>query len=474
MIGWRFTSWAAAALAFGPISLAPQTARADDLRAHATLGGAHAVGAPQYREFGVGGAASASLELPFGAAFGLEGKLGGIVLADGAPPRDPSVAKRSAGTALLGTIGLRARPFTAVAGPWASVGLGGAQTGNRTRFALDAAIGWDFRATREGRIDIGPFVGFNDIVQADDALRPNDAYVVSLGVHVALGVKPKPKPSSDRDKDGIFDAADACPDVPGIATSDPKTNGCPRADRDHDAIYDDEDACPDVPGIRTADPKTNGCPRGDRDRDMITDDEDACPDVAGITTGDPKTNGCPRADRDQDGVVDEDDACPDVPGVPSSDPKTNGCPPATERVRVEQDRILFDDVILYDLDSPRVKHASWGIIQKLAEFINATPEIHEVSIEGHADATGTAEHNLRLSRERAENVKRLLVKFGVDADRIKAEAYGRSHLKVQTTHAEAQNRRVELWITRTRSGEVSPGSPAPAPAPAPSAPPEGR
>jgi hypothetical protein len=34
---------------------------------------------------------------------------------------------------------------------------------------------------------------------------------------------------SDRDKDGISDSKDACPDVPGVKTSDPHTNGCPAA-----------------------------------------------------------------------------------------------------------------------------------------------------------------------------------------------------------------------------------------------------
>ena len=42
---------------------------------------------------------------------------------------------------------------------------------------------------------------------------------------------------------------DACPDVPGVKTDDPKTNGCP-PDRDHDGIPDSEDACPDTPGVR--------------------------------------------------------------------------------------------------------------------------------------------------------------------------------------------------------------------------------
>jgi OmpA-OmpF porin, OOP family len=33
-------------------------------------------------------------------------------------------------------------------------------------------------------------------------------------------------------------------------------------DRDHDGVTDSKDACPDVAGIKTKDPKTNGCPAG--------------------------------------------------------------------------------------------------------------------------------------------------------------------------------------------------------------------
>ncbi len=400
------------------------TARADELRAHVTAGAAHAIVDPQAGEFGWGGAASASLELPLSRAIGVEGKAGGVVLSQGDPPADPSLARQGTGTAFLVTGGLRVRPFTSVAGPWISLGAGLAQTGSRPRPGFDAALGWDFRLSRSSRWDLGPYVGATQIVQPNDSFRPEDARVLSFGIHLGLGV-PEKRPAQE-------------PVAP------------PRGDRDQDGVFDDEDACPDVAGIRTSDPKTNGCPRGDRDQDGVFDDEDACPDVAGIRTSDPKTNGCPRSDRDQDGVFDDEDACPDVPGVRSQDPKANGCPPPAESVRVEQDRILLDDVILFDLDSPRVRHASWGIIKKLAEFMNDNPNILEIIIEGHADATGTEQHNMVLSRERAESVRRLLVKYGVDPERIKAEAFGRSRLKVETNRAEAKNRRVEFWVTRTR------------------------
>ena len=59
-----------------------------------------------------------------------------------------------------------------------------------------------------------------------------------------------PAPSGDRDGDGVPDARDRCPDVPGPVALD----GCP--DRDRDEIPDLEDECPDQPGP----PTHAGCP----------------------------------------------------------------------------------------------------------------------------------------------------------------------------------------------------------------------
>ena len=242
-------------------------ARADELRAHATAGVAHAVVDPQEREFGWGGAGSAALELPLSRAIGVEGKASGIVLSQGGPPADVALARQGTGTAFLFTAGFRVRPFTRVAGPWISLGGGLAQTGSRPRPGLDAALGWDFRVSRSSRWDVGPYVGATQIVQSNDAIRPEDARVISFGIHLGLGVADKqpvreapPPPRADRDGDGVFDDEDACPDVPGVRTDDPKTNGCPRSDRDGDGVFDDEDACPDIPGVRSEDPRANGCP----------------------------------------------------------------------------------------------------------------------------------------------------------------------------------------------------------------------
>jgi len=71
-----------------------------------------------------------------------------------------------------------------------------------------------------------------------------------------------PEQKKDRDHDGIPDAEDACPDVAGVHSDDPRKNGCPaEADRDGDGIPDAQDACPDVKGVADPDPRKNGCPR---------------------------------------------------------------------------------------------------------------------------------------------------------------------------------------------------------------------
>jgi outer membrane protein OmpA-like peptidoglycan-associated protein len=147
-------------------------------------------------------------------------------------------------------------------------------------------------------------------------------------------------------------------------------------------------------------------------------------------------------------------------------------------VRVVEDHIQYDDVIQFDTDSPHVHHASWPIVQKLAKFIVANPDIQKVDISGHADERGTAEHNLRLSRFRAEAVKYLLVKFGVDPSRLTTIGYGYARPRA-TGHTEKdwqENRRVEFIITEVRNAkggtttlpQTAPqDAPQPAPVPSP-------
>jgi outer membrane protein OmpA-like peptidoglycan-associated protein len=102
--------------------------------------------------------------------------------------------------------------------------------------------------------------------------------------------------------------------------------------------------------------------------------------------------------------------------------------------------------ILFDTDSDRIKPESAASMKSIAFGLQANPEL-KVLIEGHTDSTGNAEHNLDLSKRRAEAVKAVLVsEFQVDAARLGAAGLGATKPIAQndTPQGRAQNRRVEL------------------------------
>jgi outer membrane protein OmpA-like peptidoglycan-associated protein len=251
-------------------------------------------------------------------------------------------------------------------------------------------------------------------------------------------------PLTDRDHDGVPDVLDACPDVPGVKTDDPRTNGCP-PDRDHDGVPDSEDACPDVPGVKMDNKATNGC-MPDSDHDGIPDGEDACPDVPGVKTDDPKTNGCPDVDHDQDGIPNAEDACPDVKGPRDPDPKRNGCPAAY----VQDDMIKTLDGIHFSkagallYTEPETKAG----LDALLSFLEHHPEIKHVRIEGHTDNQGDANANRALSAKKAAALVDWLVKRRIAPDRVRSMGVGGdSPIADNTTEAGRKaNDRLEIHV----------------------------
>jgi len=228
----------------------------------------------------------------------------------------------------------------------------------------------------------------------------------------------------------------------------------PPSDRDHDGVLDDDDACPDVSGVKTDDPSTNGCPLPppDRDHDGIIDSEDACPDVPGVKTDDPLTNGCPPPppDRDADKIIDSEDACPDAKGSKNEDPKKNGCP----EVRVESGQIKIIEQVKFKTDSAVILPESETILSAIKQILEDHPEITALSIEGHTDGRGQKQHNRILSRNRAAAVVTWLTKHGIAKERLSSKGFGPDQPidTNDTDEGRQNNRRVELHIVE--SGET--------------------
>jgi outer membrane protein OmpA-like peptidoglycan-associated protein len=73
---------------------------------------------------------------------------------------------------------------------------------------------------------------------------------------------------------------------------------------------------------------------------------------------------------------------------------------------------------------------------------------YSIYVYGYTDDSGTKEHNLELSANRARAVRAALVKAGVDPSLISTKGFGKSKLLVRDSNAKARaaNRRVEIAI----------------------------
>lgn len=136
--------------------------------------------------------------------------------------------------------------------------------------------------------------------------------------------------------------------------------------------------------------------------------------------------------------------------APAPQPEAPAAEPQPEaRAEVTEERIEINQRVEFLFDSTELLESSSSILDAVAEVLRTHAELR-VRVEGHTDNVGTREHNLRLSRARAEAVVRYLVDHGVAQDRLSSEGFGTSRPvgSNDTDEGRAQNRRVEFVIVR--------------------------
>jgi len=111
---------------------------------------------------------------------------------------------------------------------------------------------------------------------------------------------------------------------------------------------------------------------------------------------------------------------------------------------------VLDEHVVFDVGRARIHSRGRDVIAAIARAWRAHPEWERVVIEGHADTRGPDDYNLELSRRRAVQVRRVLLRHGIDPLRIDAVGYGRSRPRDSgtTEAAHRRNRRVEFVIDR--------------------------
>jgi len=184
---------------------------------------------------------------------------------------------------------------------------------------------------------------------------------------------------------------------------------------------------------------------GDKDGDGVMDNDDQCPDTPATVSVD--SVGCPL-DTDRDGVPDHRDKCPGTPEGAKVDEE--GC---ALKLKEAVSRTLD---IKFDTGKSIVKSDYYPNIQEIAQFMREYPDTNTL-IEGHTDDVGKDASNQRLSEQRANAVREVLVsRFGVSSMRLRATGYGESRPVASnaTPAGRMQNRRVVAIVEAVAESNV--------------------
>jgi OOP family OmpA-OmpF porin len=135
--------------------------------------------------------------------------------------------------------------------------------------------------------------------------------------------------------------------------------------------------------------------------------------------------------------------------VPAAATPTPTPAPATDAKPVlKKDKLELPGEIVFESGSAILKPESDPTLTKLHDYLEATPRITKLRIEGHTDNVGTPEANEKLSGERALAIKAALVAKGVKAERLLAVGFGQNKPIADnaTDEGKAKNRRTEFHV----------------------------
>lgn len=117
--------------------------------------------------------------------------------------------------------------------------------------------------------------------------------------------------------------------------------------------------------------------------------------------------------------------------------------PSTAPAAVQRPSLSL--LIQFDFNSANIRPESQQALMNLAQALqSAELKASAFAVEGHTDAKGTADYNLRLSEQRAQAVKRFLSQQGVGETRLTASGKGSTQLANAAQPYAAENRRVRI------------------------------
>ncbi|HUH03065.1 MAG TPA: OmpA family protein, partial [Kofleriaceae bacterium] len=322
---------------------------------------------------------------------------------------------------------------------------------------LETALGARYRLTRElgivGGVGRGilPGIGaptFRAIVSVAYTPNASDIGVLSVG---GPGPGPVAEDTGDDDGDGIINARDECPDEPEDMDGFQDEDGCPDPDNDGDGLADADDLCPneaeDMDGFKDED----GCPDLDNDEDGIPDSEDKCPDEPEDFDGFQDRDGCDDPDNDGDGIPDVIDQCALEPETINGVDDDDGCPDEGESlVMVMPDRIEVFEPVRFNKLTDKILKSSHNLLGQVAATLRANRDFLRVRIAVHVHPRNN--NDLQLSQLRAQAVRKWLVQWGIEPERLEIKGFGSARPLVPKNKRGAAevNDRIEFIVLEKR------------------------
>jgi OOP family OmpA-OmpF porin len=117
--------------------------------------------------------------------------------------------------------------------------------------------------------------------------------------------------------------------------------------------------------------------------------------------------------------------------------------------RYKDNQVVRLNNIFFDVDKFDLKSESFTELQEVIRVLVQNPQM-VIEISGHTDNTGSAAHNIELSKNRAASVITYLVGKGIERMRLSSVGFGSSQAAEtnETPEGRALNRRIEMKILK--------------------------
>ena len=128
------------------------------------------------------------------------------------------------------------------------------------------------------------------------------------------------------------------------------------------------------------------------------------------------------------------------------------------KISAMEGQVKFAMPVHFSFDDAAVRQDDHAALEKFAQVANQHYKGATITIEGFADPAGSANYNLRLSRERADAVRDFLVTKGLDGAALRTVGYGKSRLVrpgAQGTADGAELNRRVTFVIETPAGAAT-------------------